>query len=65
VEDSKFAIFEWDENDNIKDSKLEAEIKEKFKATTRCIPNLGQFKIIDDFQLKRENTIKVIIARAF
>ncbi|MDD2486858.1 MAG: His/Gly/Thr/Pro-type tRNA ligase C-terminal domain-containing protein [Candidatus Gracilibacteria bacterium] len=65
IEDSKFAIYEWDKSDNIKDSKLEAEIKEKFKATTRCIPNEGQFKIIDDFELKRENTVKVIIARAF
>ena len=47
------------------DSKFEAEIKEKFKATTRCIPDAGQFKSIDDFKLKRENTIKVIVARAF
>ncbi|MDD2566061.1 MAG: His/Gly/Thr/Pro-type tRNA ligase C-terminal domain-containing protein [Candidatus Gracilibacteria bacterium] len=65
IEDSKFAIYEWDASDNIKDSKLEAEIKDKFKATTRCIPNEGQFKTIDDFELKRKDTIKVIIARAF
>jgi hypothetical protein len=65
IEDCKFAIYEWDISDNTKDSKFEALIKEKFKATTRCIPNPGQLKSIDDFELKRENTIKILVARAF
>lgn len=65
LESGKFAIYEWDVSDNKVDSKFEAEIKEKFKATTRCIPDVGQFKSIDDFKLKRANTIKVIVARAF
>lgn len=65
VWNSKFAVYEWDVSDNIKDSKLEAEIKEKFKATTRCIPVQWQFEVIDNFKLLKNNTIKVIIARAF
>lgn len=65
LESGKFAIYEWDKSDNKVWSKFEAEIKEKFKATTRCIPDPGQFKVIDDFKLKKENTIKVIVARAF
>ncbi|EKE28738.1 MAG: hypothetical protein ACD_3C00025G0027 [uncultured bacterium (gcode 4)] len=65
MEDGKFAIYEWEKSDNINDSRLEAEIKEKFKATTRCIPNPGQLKVIDDFELKDKDNIKILIARAF
>lgn len=60
IEQGKFAIYEWDKN-----PKFEEEIKEKFKATTRCIPYAGQFEVIDSFKLLKENTIKVIVARAF
>jgi prolyl-tRNA synthetase len=65
LESGKFAIYEWDKSDNKVWSIFEAEIKDRFKATTRCIPDSGQLKIIDDFKLKKENTIKVIVARAF
>lgn len=60
IENWKFAIYEWD-----LDPEFEIEIKNKFKATTRCIPNSWQFKSIDDFELKWNNTVKVIVARAF
>lgn len=33
VEAGKFALYEWDKN-----PEMEKEIKEKYKATTRCIP---------------------------
>ena len=65
IDASKFALYEWDASDNIKDSRLEAEIKERFKATTRCLPKAGQFTVIDDFSLEREHTVKVILARSF
>lgn len=59
IENWKFAIYEWDKN-----PKFEEEIKEKFKATTRCIPFEWQFtdKILD---LKNKNNVRVIVARAF
>jgi prolyl-tRNA synthetase len=60
VEEWKFALYEWDKN-----PKLEADIKEKFKATTRCIPDEWQFSVIDKFELKNQNNVKVIIARSF
>lgn len=59
IENWKFAIFEWDKN-----PKLEIEIKEKFKATTRCIPFDWQF-CDEIIQLKNKNNVKVIIARNF
>lgn len=59
LEQGKFAIYEWDRN-----PKFEEEIKEKFKATTRCIPFAGQFtdKLLE---LKNPNNVRVIVARAF
>lgn len=59
IEEGKFAIYEWDCN-----PQFEVEIKEKFKATTRCVPFLWQFT--DDLlTLKNPNNVKIIIARAF
>jgi len=59
IENSKFAIYEWDKNPEFED-----EIKEKFKASIRCIPFPWQF--IDNlFKIKNTNNIIVIIARAF
>ncbi len=59
LEDWKFAIYEWDKN-----PKFEVEIKEKFKATTRCIPFEWQFtdKLL---KVKNPNNVAVIVARAF
>lgn len=59
IENWKFALYEWDKN-----PEFEVIIKEKFKATTRCIPFEWQFtdKIL---QLKDKNNVKVIVARAF
>lgn len=59
IENWKFAIYEWDQNPD-----FEVEIKDKFKATTRCIPTEWQFtdKLLD---LKNKSNVKVIIARAF
>lgn len=59
VENGKFAIYEWDWN-----PELEEIIKERFKATTRCLPFEGQFTD-DVLQLKNPQNKKVIIARAF
>ena len=59
LENWKFAIYEWDQ-----DPQLEIVIKEKFKATTRCIPFEWQFT--DELlELKDKNNVRVIIARAF
>ncbi len=59
IESGKFAIYEWDQN-----PEFEKEIKEKFKATTRCIPFDGQFT--DELlPLRGKNTVRVIIARSF
>lgn len=59
IEDWKFAIYEWDQ-----DPEFEVIIKDRFKATTRCIPFSGQFT--DDLlELKNKDNVKIIIARAF
>lgn len=59
IEAWKFAIYEWDGNPN-----MEKEIKEKYKATTRCIPFKWQFT--DNLLvLKNPKNTKVIIARNF
>ena len=59
LENWKFAIYEWDKN-----PEFEKEIKEKFKATTRCIPFSWQFT--DDLlKVKNQNNVAVIVARAF
>lgn len=60
IEEWKFALCEWDQN-----PQFEVEIKERFKATTRCIPNEWQFNVIDNFELKDKNNVKIIVARAF
>ena len=59
MENGKFAIYEWDKN-----PEFEKEIKERFKATTRCIPFAGSFtdKLLD---LTKKDTVRVIIARNF
>ncbi len=59
LEAGKFALYEWD-----LDPKFEAEIKERFKATTRCIPNKGQFTD-GILTVKNPNNVAVIVARAF
>lgn len=59
LEDSKFALYEWDKN-----PAFEGEIKEKFKATTRCIPNKGQFTD-GILSVQNPNNVAVIVARAF
>lgn len=43
---------------------MEKEIKEKWKATTRCIPFEGQFTD-DILTLKNPKNVKVVIARNF
>lgn len=55
----KFAIYEWDLN-----PEFEKIIKDKFKATTRCIPFEWQFtdSMLD---LKNNSNVRVIVARAF
>ena len=59
IEAGKFAIYEWDQN-----PEFEKEIKEKFKATTRCIPFEGQFT--DHLlTIKDPKNVRVIIARNF
>jgi prolyl-tRNA synthetase len=59
IEAGKFAICEWDQ-----DPEFEKEIKEKFKATTRCIPFEGQFT--DELlPLTKEGTVRVVVARSF
>lgn len=59
IEAGKFAIYEWDQ-----DPEFEKVIKEKFKATTRCVPFEGQFT--DNLlTLKNPENVKVIIARNF
>jgi len=59
IEKGQFAIYEWDRNPVFEDI-----IKDKFKATTRCIPFEGQFT--DDLlTLKDSKNVKVIVARAF
>lgn len=59
LEAGKFALYEWD-----LDPAFEVEIKEKFKATTRCLPNPGQFT--DELlTLKNPAHRAVIVARAF
>ncbi len=55
----KFAIYEWDKN-----KEFEREIKEKFKATIRCIPSSNQFTD-DILKIKDSNNVAIIIARAF
>jgi prolyl-tRNA synthetase len=59
MENGKFALWEWDQN-----PEFEKEIKEKFKATTRCIPFEGQFTdvLMPNIQ---EWHVRVIIARSF
>lgn len=59
LEQGKFAIYEWDQN-----PEFETIIKEKYKATTRCIPFAGQFtdKLLT---VKNPNSVVVIVARAF
>ena len=59
IESGKFAIYEWDQN-----PEFEKEIKEKFKATTRCIPFEWQFT--DSLlPLTKKDTVRVIVARNF
>jgi prolyl-tRNA synthetase len=59
IEDGKFALYEWDGN-----PQMEIDIKEQFKATTRCIPFEGQFT--DDLlKLKNPENVRVVIARSF
>lgn len=59
IEAWQFAIYEWDGNPD-----MEKEIKEKYKATTRCIPFEWQFtdKLLS---LKNPKNVRIIIARAF
>lgn len=59
IENWKFAIYEWDKN-----PKFEEEIKEKFSATTRCIPFAWQFTD-DILKVKDKNNVAVVVARAF
>ncbi len=59
LEAGKFALYEWDKN-----PAFETEIKEKFKATTRCIPSKGQFTD-DILTVKNPDNVAVIVARAF
>lgn len=59
LEAGKFALYEWDKN-----PAFEVEIKEKFKATTRCIPNKGQFTDAL-LTVKNPDNVAVIVARAF
>lgn len=59
LENGKFAIYEWDKN-----PEFEVEIKDKFKATTRCIPFAGQFTD-EILKVKNPNNVAVIVARAF
>ena len=59
VEGGKFALYEWDKN-----PEFEKIIKEKYKATTRCIPFSGQFT--DELlALKNPENVRVIVARNF
>lgn len=59
VEAGKFALYEWDNN-----PELETIIKDRWKATTRCIPFEGQFT--DTLlELKNPENVRVIIARNF
>lgn len=59
IEGGKFALYEWDGN-----PQMEVEIKERFKATTRCIPFAGQFT--DELLvLKNPENVRVVIARNF
>lgn len=59
LEEWKFAIYEWDLNPD-----FEKEIKDKFKATTRCMPFEWQFT--DSLMtLKNKDNVIVIVARAF
>lgn len=59
IEAWKFVLFEWDKN-----REFETLIKERFKATTRCIPFEWQFtdRLLEK---KQDSTEKVIIARNF
>jgi prolyl-tRNA synthetase len=59
LEWGNFALYEWDGN-----PEFEKVIKEKWKATTRCIPFAGQFtdKLLN---LKDSKNMKVVIARSF
>lgn len=59
MESGKFGLYEWDQN-----PEFEKEIKEKFKATTRCIPFEGQFTDVL-LPLTREGTVRVVVARNF
>lgn len=59
IDAGKFAMYEWDLN-----PAFETEIKERFKATTRCIPHKGQFTD-DILQCKDPKNVAVIVARAF
>lgn len=59
LENGKFVIYEWDKN-----PEFEVIIKERFKATTRCIPFEWQFT--DSLLvLKNKENVAVIVARAF
>lgn len=59
IEAGKFALYEWDGN-----PEMEKEIKEKWKATTRCIPFEGQFTD-SILTLKNPKNVKIVIARNF
>lgn len=59
IEAGKFAMYEWDLN-----PQFEVEIKERFKATTRCIPHKGQFTD-SILTVKDPKNVAVIVARAF
>lgn len=59
IEAGKFALYEWDRN-----LEMEKEIKDRWKATTRCIPFEGQFTD-DMLTLKNPENVKVIISRNF
>lgn len=54
----KFALYAWD-----KDPKMEQIIKDRWKATTRCIPFVEQFT--DDILEITDDSVPVIIARNF
>lgn len=59
IENGKFALYEWDGN-----PEMEKGIKDRFKATTRCVPFVGQFT--DELmELKDPKNVKVVIARNF
>lgn len=59
MEAGQFALYEWDKN-----PEFETIIKDKYKATTRCIPFAGEFT--DELlTLKNPENVRVIVARSF